>query len=491
MMHHRTTYIGDYNLSRKRKITIAIFYTIVFFAIFFIMGPRKTDDTESYYIMASYREPLYGLLLRFAKGVFGNYDYTAVAVFQNILAIATSAVLAFYLIEKNKIRHVVAQASVVLIVLAPYVMSIYYTATHVFVPNAMMSEGIAIPMYNLLVYFFLHFIWEEKLYGRVRILLECKIWITMFIILLTRGQLLSTAVVWAIIELIVWIRDQKKRKSEQMSWMRRYSIVLFIAFLGLLLTGKSIIVGFCNQIYNGVWTQTSYTSTTFVTNLIYVSDFEDGEVIEDEEIRQIFEQIFWLCREEQRMIYFAPEAFDERAEYFAKTHDIIKMEIYQNQFLGYMGNTMPDATYEEKMLHLDEISLELIKDRLPQCFGKWFRLYWENVGVGLVRSLMVLRKWSYLPSIAVYVFLIVSAIYLLHKKKQLKIVAGMETRVKEIEQTLWYFLLVTILTAGCVSSVSLLIMCLSRYMVYNICLIYMAVFLMARQIYFVKKTGGK
>ena len=67
-----------------------------------------------------------------------------------------------------------------------------------------------------------------------------------------------------------------------------------------------------------------------------------------------------------------------------------------------------------------------------------------------------------------YLFLIIAGIYLGIKKKEYKVFG--------------FFLLTVLLTAGMIGAVSVTIMCLSRYMIYNTSLIYLCGILILREI---------
>ena len=154
-------------MKRKwQKLLLFIFLLIIFMSSFLLFGSRTYTDTGSYEVMSPIREPFYGAFLNIYRNLFGEHIYTAVALAQNIFADIVCYLLLEYIIESNKIHSIVIKLALLLAILMPYIVTPFFTVSRMIIANAILTEGIALSLYNLYFYFLLHLVWKSKMNWR-------------------------------------------------------------------------------------------------------------------------------------------------------------------------------------------------------------------------------------------------------------------------------------------------------------------------------------
>lgn len=437
---------------RQRKV-LFIASGIIFMGCYLLFGIQYCVDTNSYEVMSPIREPVYVLFIKFFTALFGAHAYAAIGLVQNLLAAAACFLLSDYIIRENRIRSKAVQLALFTAVIMPYVITPLFSVTKLMITNAIITEGITLSVYYLYVYLLLHEIWGCERESRIRygvLSLAAALVLT-----LTRGQMLVSMIAWFIIQLAVLFRRGF-----------RHSKLLFLrdaALCTVLLTGalgiRTVAVGAYNYIYNGAFAQTPYGQVTFLTNLIYVSDREAGSRIEDGALQELYYQIYDTAGEQGVLYEDAPSGFREEAAFFSDAHDILKMDIIEVTLGTCVEQVYGQVSYLEKLMKMDDMAREMIRSIAADCMPGWLWNYVKNIVVGLVRSVAVLHPLLYVPTFCGYAFLLVAGIYLGIRDAGGKVFG--------------LFLLTALLTMGTVGAVSLMIMCISRYMIYNTSLIYM------------------
>lgn len=453
-------------IDNKRLLGIL---TLVFMGCFILFGSRTYTDTTSYEVMSPIREPGYAVFLYFFRKLFGQYAYVVVALFQNILAIVANYLLLSYIMKMNRLDSVAIKLILLIAVLMPYIFTPVFSATHLFIANAVLTEGVTLSLYNLYIYCLLHIVWEKDAERSRYVYYSVLSMFIVLLLMLTRGQMLVTLIVWVIVQVaVLYVQHRQISKKQGLR-----NLVLILALLVMALFSRKILVGTYNYINNGHFAATPYSKVTLFSNVLYVSKAGLGEKIEDDTLRQLYDQIYQQAKEQKVLYCFAPEGFKEEAVFFAEAHDIIKMDIVEKTLAEYVETQYTDVDYLQRLMILDRLSNDMMKATLPQCLPEYIGHYFKNVLVGLIRSVAILHPLLYFPVLAGYLFLIAMGIYLGIKDKKSK--------------AFIYFLLTVLMTAGMVGAVSLTIMCLSRYMIYNTTLIYTCGILMIGEILKKKK----
>lgn len=444
------------HMKRKwQKLLLFIFLLIIFMGSFLLFGSRTYTDTGSYEVMSPIREPFYGVFLYIYRILFGEYSYTAVALTQNIFAVIVCYLLLEYIIEANRIHSMVTKSALLLAILMPYIVTPFFTVSRMIIANAILTEGITLSLYNLYFYFLLHLVWEKQVPSQKYIMYSIVSIAIAFILTLTRGQMLVTVIAWCIVEAVVLHIRYRKQDFE----LFRKNTCICVLLVILTFTFRTLLVGVYNDVNNGSFSQTPYGKVTLFTNVLYVSEREADQNIKDDTLRTLYDQIYDEAAAQGVLYVDAPSGLAAEAEFFSSAHDTLKMDIIEVKLAEYIEKTYGNVSYLERLKLMDQIAGNMMKDVLRDCISVYMVHYMKNIAVGLIRSVAVLNPLLYIPVMGGYLFLIIAGIYLGIKKKEYKVFG--------------FFLLTVLLTAGMIGAVSVTIMCLSRYMIYNTSLIYL------------------
>ena len=141
--------------------------------------------------------------------------------------------------------------------------------------NSIQTEGIAISLYMLWAVFLVRYLCEHNKHD--------LLYIYGFAILLisTRKQMLMMLPVIVIVMFCMYCIPKINVKK------------LFIILLSVIVAfGATIMISkVYNLVYRGSFVGYTDSSNTFFTNMLYIADAEDKELIQDKELRILYEQI--------------------------------------------------------------------------------------------------------------------------------------------------------------------------------------------------------
>lgn len=439
------------NKDNLRKGAVLLFLIVVFAVIFFAGGVKTYPDTDSYLKMSPNREPGYALLLNAVTALLGETGFFVLGFLQNALAVPAVYMTSCYIGSKFKEKYVLFLAAFCM--LLPYVVTPLFASSGIILTNAMISEGVTLSLYNFFFLFLLKAVWETEKK-------QNYLWISLFfsfLLSLFRGQMLVTLIAWMITAVVVWIKEKNIKKTCGV-------ILVFV----LAMIARLVCVNGYNLLANGRYTGTTYGDVTILSNVIYVAEREDGEAIGDDTLRQLFYEIYAIAEEGHMLIEDAPEDFTGEAGFYSEMHDDIKdfgiYPILQN----YVEKEEGITDYMDKSVRVDELASSMTKELLQECGGEWLLHYVYNVAVGLIRTVAFVHPLFNSPSFIGYFILIAAGIFLLKKRKDSRAVSML--------------CLTALLTAGNVAAVAITIMCLSRYMIYNMAFVYISAILLFAEI---------
>ena len=256
--------------------------------------------------------------------------------------------------------------------------------------------------------------------------------------------MLVTLIAWFITILVV---EKGKKKI---------CVCLFLLIISL--ASRTLFISGYNLIFNGKFIGTTYGAVTILSNVIYVSEESDEEGLKDKTEKQFFEDIYKIAKENGMLLQDAPKGFSDEAVFFGHMHDNIKeMAIYPT-LENYVINKENITEYVDKTVRIDEIASSLTAGLLKMNWKRWVRHYLVNILVGLIRTVAYVQPICNILTLAGYLLLIMLGLYCYKKDKYSRAVR--------------FLLLTALLTLGNVSAVALTIMCLSRYMIYNMAFVY-------------------
>lgn len=442
----------------------------VFFGALFLMGePVYTGDTFQYENQMVMREPGYPLLIQFLRFLSPEGHYRILTALQNLLAVAANTAVIAFLRRRFHLNMPVSLLFAV-ILLAPHVMTPVFASTHLVLTNSLMTEGILFSMYPLAVMSLLDMMWSGKPVGR-----ESFRTIGLFFLLsLVRGQMMVLFVVWFLTAYVLTVRNAVKRTEETGNRANALELAENIAKQGLLAALAAVIIVFAARtvvvrVYNyceqGLFVDTASGKAMAFANVLYVADREDGAAIEDDALRELFYEMYDSADADRMNYKYAPSGILNKAAYHEKCHDELNFTYFAEPAKRYVGDRKGIYTdrYQRLMIEIDEIASQMSAQLMPRVIGRYAMNYMNIIALGFVRT--VAYENVFLAWYAVLIYAVAVALTILLWRKN---AGGMAAS----------FMAVMLLTiVGNVCATALMIQCISRYMIYNLPLFYMAGFL--------------
>ncbi len=437
---------------KKRALCILAALLVFFMTMLAACGVGVYNDSEQYITMHIHREPLYPLFLWCFRGVIGEgYLPVAMAV-QGILTAFGITVLSEYLTRRFQLR-LWEEVLVVFLQLVPHLMTRYVSALHIFLENSVMSEALCIPLFQFFLYFLLRMVFEERKRDRVLSLIMA------FLLSMTRGQMMTTILMWALIFVI------------QLLICRNYrAMVIPLAALFAVFGLRSLTVHVYNYFVTGYFMGNTYGQVNTLTNVIYACDEEDGAVFEEGSLERAFFDQFYEEADALGLNYkYAGNTFGERAAYLEEHHDILKFQVLEADMSFYFFGLGKVDYYQQSSMS-DEMAGRMMQKLLPACFGQWLYDYVLLCRNGFVRSIAVVHPLINWAALVIYLAAAGISLYLMIAKRRFEAPLAMGVALLFI--------------AANVCATSITIMCLSRYMIYGFSIFYIAFYLVVRETYY-------
>lgn len=435
-------------LSEKREqilnIVIYSFLLTVFIGLFLAGNYGGGGDSESYLKMSITREPLYPTFLWILRRILGKDDiYMLLAFLQNLFAGIATVILVKYLAKKVFCNGVAKLISTVILTL-PYLMTPFFSRTHLVMTNKVMAEGLTLPGYYLFVLSLLKIIYEEE---KLIHNMVCA-GIISGLLILAKGQMMLTVVILVIVVSIKLILQKKYRQIYQPVLA---AIIVFVT--------TSLLASIYHYCVNGVFTGTASSKPMILANVLYVSEDNDGSTIDDADIKEVFERTYQLLDAENMLYKYAPDGMINKALHHEKYHDEISFDYFEPVKNDVYEDRMGDG-YIEYMLFQDEVAAkltgELIKNNWLRCLSNYINM----CTLGFVRSIAI--DHPVLNIYALMMYIMGAAILFFTWKK------------KGFTKEVFFFILTYIMITGFVTATSLFLQCITRYMIYNFPFFYIA-----------------
>lgn len=433
----------------------------VFFGFLFVTGePVYTNDTFQYENQMVMREPGYALLIQLLRFLSPQNHYQIIILLQNLLAVAANTVFLSFLRRRFRLNLLVSLLFA-MILLAPHMMTPVLSSSHLVLTNALMTEGILFSLYPLAVMSLLDAVWSGTYWGWKSI----RTIVVFFVLSLIRGQMMVLFVVWLVamgITALVSCLNGKEIsfRSRIVSGIGK-CMLLFLLFV-IVFVARTGLVKTYNYLENGLFVDTASGKAMSFANVLYVADREDGEAIEDAELRELFYEMYDSADADRMNYKYAPQGILQKAAYHEKCHDELNFTYFAEPAKRYVGEMQGIYTdrYQELMIAIDEIATQLSAELMPQVIGRYAANYINVIALGFVRT--VAYEYPVLAWYAVLIYLaaVVLTLLLWHKNPG--------------SMAASFMALVLLTIAGNVCATALMIQCISRYMIYNLPLFYMA-----------------
>lgn len=444
-------------IRKWKKFPFSWLLPVLFFAALWLLGTTGIyNDSNQYIAMHIHREPLYSFFLWIFRSLFGETKYLDIVRFlQNGLA----AFSVIWLAESLKKRFGFGQwmeTLVCLILLAPHIITPVFSASGLVLSNGVISEALGLPLFYLFTAQCM-----KMVYTRQRGAALSSLLLSLFLSLV-RGQMMFTILLWLVFAGAVVIVEKKKLAKR---------LLICVVCTALAFGTRTLLVKSYNLVFNGYFINNTFGSVGLLANILYAADEEDAERIADQDARVMFELSYRLAKEQGATYQDAPEGFFNRAAHLEKWHDAIKFEMIEEPW-RQLHDREGFIDYIPENVESDRIAATIMKSLLPAVLGRWLYDYLALACYGLIRSIAVvhpLLNWYALTAYLAYIVL-----------------AALAWRKNHNSNAVWLAAFSLLAVLANVFATSMIIMCLSRYVIYGLPLFYVSGLMLLYEL-----TGGK
>lgn len=444
-------------IRKWKKFPFSWLLPVLFFAALWLLGTTGIyNDSNQYIAMHIHREPLYSFFLWIFRSLFGETKYLDIVRFlQNGLA----AFSVIWLAESLKKRFDFGQwmeALVCLILLAPHIITPVFSASGLVLSNGVISEALGLPLFYLFTAQCM-----KMVYTRQRGAALSSLLLSLFLSLV-RGQMMFTILLWLVFAGAVVIVEKKKMAKR---------LLICVVCTALAFGTRTLLVKSYNLVFNGYFINNTFGSVGLLANILYAADEEDAERIADQDARVMFELSYRLAKEQGATYQDAPEGFFNRAAHLEKWHDAIKFEMIEEPW-RQLHDREGFIDYIPENVESDRIAATIGKSLLPAVLGRWLYDYLALACYGLIRSIAVvhpLLNWYALTAYLAYIVL-----------------AALAWRKNHNSNAVWLAAFSLLAVLANVFATSMIIMCLSRYVIYGLPLFYVSGLMLLYEL-----AGGK
>lgn len=444
-------------IRKWKKFPFSWLLPVLFFAALWLLGTTGIyNDSNQYIAMHIHREPLYSFFLWIFRSLFGETKYLDIVRFlQNGLA----AFSVIWLAESLKKRFDFGQwmeALVCLILLAPHIITPVFSASGLVLSNGVISEALGLPLFYLFTAQCM-----KMVYTRQRGAALSSLLLSLFLSLV-RGQMMFTILLWMVFAGAVVIVEKKKLAKR---------LLICVVCTALAFGTRTLLVKSYNLVFNGYFINNTFGSVGLLANILYAADEEDAERIADQDARVMFELSYRLAKEQGATYQDAPEGFFNRAAHLEKWHDAIKFEMIEEPW-RQLHDREGFIDYIPENVESDRIAATIGKSLLPAVLGRWLYDYLALACYGLIRSIAVvhpLLNWYALTAYLAYIVL-----------------TALAWRKNYNSNAVWLAAFSLLAVLANVFATSMIIMCLSRYVIYGLPLFYVSGLMLLYEL-----AGGK
>ena len=453
-------FTGDY----KKKLPVWGASLLFFGTVGVVFGVGIYPDSDTYIQMQAKREPLYPLFLHLC----GNLSVAV--ILQNLLAAGSVAYFTctmqeLFLEKLKKGWKWFGTAVLWLCALMPHLMTPLGSASHMILSNSILTEGLTYPFYLFFSTELVKGLLETEERHRKTALFKGLVWV--FLLLMLRNQMLTTLFIWAVVAVYMALTRKKE-------WKQRAAACgeILLAVLLVILAKNLCYHTYYNHYCNG-YSGENLGNIGFLANTLYLVDETEAIEVQNEELLDSYRQLLETRKTEG--LYFIKESnVLKQALQYEDCYDPLKYEVIQpilEEKLyadGVTGQEVNEQLYQQCGV--------LFQALLPHVTGEYLALVFDNLCLGLIRTVSLPHGLFVWIGVLGYTILIGLLIYKSRKKRD-----------KAVQLLLLLALGMTLLHTAATAAV---IMCLSRYVIYNTTLLYSAGFLALLEEMIEKRKNG-
>lgn len=447
---------NDMRRITKDKIDIiALTVTFLLFSFFlFFTEMEECGDSFQYMMQYPMREPVYSLILQFEQFCFGSHFDIALSVLQNLLAI----VCIYWAYKRLSLifdMNNFARLCTLGLLIFPHVLTPLASSTRLVLTTTIMTEGITYSLYYVWFVILLGILSDYYSYDKEESKI-CFIFsnqlsaasaVSLFLSLLlalTRGQMLLCILLWLIVVGFKAFMNKSYKK-----------LMLVILITAIAFPVRGQLTKWYNLAETGNYVDTVSSKPMLLANVVYVSDPEDAQYIEEDDLREAFLNILTAIDNDNLSIRYAKGNIIDKALFHEDCHEPLNFEYIDPEIRKVIKrrNGTTESQFLSLMIQEDTLCAQIALQLLPNILPKYLKNYFIIASLGFVRSVAIEKSFIPILAILIYLFAIALTILGLIKKGLNKYTLSM------------IFVLISI--CGTVLGTSLMIECIHRYMIYN------------------------
>lgn len=428
-----------------------LLYAFIFFifaATFIRWGYKLCPDSGGYMAMSITREPVYPLFLLILRKIFGYseiYLYAA-SFITNILA---SFAVYFATIKIKKLFNL---NNIFAFIISLFMLTPYYITAAIFkdapTPCEILTESLTIPFYMIYFVFLLEHLINNDNASYIKAV------ILSILLSLTRGQMMICFVVIMLAGVSKCMNKFTGGGGYYKSLLK-YILVFAASFLITFLLSRNYF-----YITKGRFIGNTYGPITAASGVLLSADESHSELFNNNKnIKELYQKIAAEITKNGHRENIWTSNFFTRGRLAMDAHDPVKFYISEPLVKDYILNSgVTDET--ELALENDKIHSEFIKTLLPKVYKNWLKIYASYVIMAYIRAVSMYRPAFSFYALALYIAALILLFACIKKRNK--------------SAALFMFLSLLSIT-GFSTGVSLFIMPLSRYVIYNMPFIYAAI----------------
>lgn len=460
-MNKLTTYIKENLFSIIMLVGGLTFY--LFFALF--DGAAIYADSASYIEMSFAREPFYPLFLAFFRFFHPENYLLHAVIFQSLLMAFCGWILADFLRKKLHI-HKVYSIILYLLPIATSLLCRFAAKRASMYTNSILTEGICTSLYLLFIYCILKYLWDCS---KTHIVLS---WLIAFIMISSRKQMLMVLPILFLAIVYTNYNNKKLWKGIIIA-----AISCFMIFPAFKLFDCSY-----NYFMRGTF-QGHSSSNRFVTTMVfYNAKRSDADYIKEDDVKQLFLNIYDVCDEKGYLGSHAEEGWFHEVNHFSDHYDHIQINtmwpMIQEHSIETINSKHQNTDMSQEALitlydiETDRLNSIIISSVLPHQLPELAKSLINNFLSGLVITIAQFRQVLVLYTFAMFLLYFILtgrlALYWYRNRNMNSI------KVNLTSKNVMFSFITLLGIFFNVLLVSAVIFCQTRYTIYNMPLFYMA-----------------
>ncbi len=440
----------------KFDIVALILISLLFGYFWLFCDVVRCGDSFQYENQFPMREPVYSLLLQLLQ-IFPEDTYLGLlGCIQNTLAIGCTY-FAYSMVCRLLEFKTLFRIGTLTVLLAPHILTPLSSKTHLVLTNTVMTEGIAVSLYYVWFTLLLIILKDKYIEKNERIIIYSVSLILALVLAMTRGQMLLCMVIWLIVVLFRTITDKEIAIKSKM-----FRITGFAGIVIVLLFAKKGLTRLYNQAETGYRVDTVSSNPMLLANIVYVCDEADAEFVAEDDMRETIAHIISEVKSERLSVSDAQGGLVDRARFHESVHETINFDIIDPAMRELIKKRYgtDESRFLELMIIEDQLCKDASKQLLGGVLGKYLKNYLVIASLGFIRSIAVEKSILWLFAVIMYLTAIAMITYLIKRE-------GFSYPVSVM-------MLVLITICGTVLGTSIVIQCITRYMIYNFPFFYIA-----------------